>query len=177
MKKLKIIISVLLVFLLSSCGLKVTLQIPKDNLKNTTESTVNLNDNTTNISSINLKDVKNQLGALEKNLAAANEKEVILKHLNDFKEGSTLNISSIYFGNEDGIIYVVPLVQLPGDYDPRARLWYKGAKEAGEYVSDAYVDFSTNNKILSVSKAIYKGKELIGVVGIDLIVEKNAKDK
>lgn len=177
MKKLKIIISVLLVFLLSSCELKVTLKIPKNNLKSTTESTVNLNDNTTNLSSIDIKNVKNQLETLEKNLADTNEKEVILKYLEDFKEKSVLKTSATYFGNESGIFYVFPVVQLPNDYDPRTRPWYTGAKENGEYVSDAYIDFSTNNQMLSVSKAIYKDKELIGVVGIDLIVEKKPTDK
>ena len=59
---------------------------------------------------------------------------------------------------------------MPGDYDPRTRPWYKSAKEDGEFISDAYVDLSTNNKILSVSKSIYKNKDLIGVVGIDLVV-------
>ena len=170
MKKLKVLISILLVFLLSSCGGKITLNESKNNSKNVTESTVNVDSNSTNISSADIKNIKVKLEALDKELAGATEKEVILKHLDDFKEKSGLKISSVYFGDEGGKFYVTPIVQLPGDYDPRIRPWYKSAKEDGEFISDAYVDLSTNNKILSVSKSIYKNKDLIGVVGIDLVV-------
>lgn len=177
MKKVKVIITLLLVFSLSSCGIKVTLKDSKSDVKNITENATQAYSKNTNVSSTNIENVKKQLGTLEKQLASTNDKEVILKCLEDFKENSPLKTSAIYFGNEDGNFCVFPIVQLPNDYDARARSWYKGAKENGDYVSDPYVDFSTNDKMFSVSKAIYKNKDLIGVVGIDLVIENNENAK
>ena len=50
-------------------------------------------------------------------------------------------------------------------------------QENSKYVSDVYTDYATNGNLLSVAKAIHKDKNLIGVVGIDLILESNVKIK
>ncbi|MCB2313095.1 cache domain-containing protein [Clostridium tagluense] len=169
MKGLKFIISILLVFSFSGCGVNVNPHASN----NTTDNAANVDTTNINKTSINIENVKKELEVLEKDLGDDNKKEVILKHLNKFKEKSELKTAFIYFGDERGNFYTTPIVELPGDYDPRSRDWYTNAKENGEYVSDIYIDASNNNKILTVSKGIYKNKKLIGVIAIDLVVENN----
>lgn len=177
MRKLKFIICIFLVFLLSGCGLKVNIQASNNNSNINTTVDKNLGDTTINISSTDLANIKDKLAALEKELAKDNNKDAILQHLNDFKEKSGLNILSVYFADELGNFYLFPEVTLPADYDARERVWYKNAKENGAYISDSFTDLSTTNKIVAVAKAVYKDKKLIGVVSIDLILENTAGTK
>ena len=171
MKKLKIIIAISLVVLLSSCGVRVSTQTANKALKNTPGSSANVDVNSTSIASIDIENISKQLETLEKELAHDDSEDAILKHLNEFKEKSGLNILSVFFGDEGGNFYIAPITELPADYDAKTRLWYRSAKENGEYVSDAYVDSLTNNKMLTIGKAIYRDNDLIGVVAIDLVIE------
>jgi hypothetical protein len=163
--------------LLSGCGLKVNIRSSNNNSNSTTTIDKGLGDTTINMTSKDLSNIKDKLATLEKDLAKANSKDVILQHLSNFKKESALNMLSVYFGDELGNFYLVPTATLPDDYDARERIWYKNAKENGEYVSDAFTDLSTTNKILAVAKAIYKDNKLIGVVGIDLILENTTETK
>lgn len=177
MRRLKFIICISLVFLLSGCGLNVNIRTSNNNLNSNPTVDKSLGDTTINMTSTDLSNIKAKLATLEKDLAKDNSKDVILQHLSTFKEESGLNMLSVYFGDELGNFYLVPTATLPADYDARERIWYKNAKENGDYVSDAFTDFSTTNKILAVAKAIYKDKKLIGVVGIDLILENTTETK
>lgn len=177
MKKFKFIVSMLLIFLLSSCGVKVIGNIPNKDSTNSTKSNVNMDTNNVNITSIDIEGIKEKLGVLEKELAEDSGKDEILYHLNDFKEKSKLNTLDIFFGDELGNFYVNPAVELPSDYDHRTRPWYISAKDNGDYVAEPYVDYITNNKVLTIGKAIYKGKDFIGVVAIDLVVGNDDKNK
>ena len=172
MKSLIFIISIILVFLFSGCGATVSTHTSKNTKEVTINSTTNMDTNSINKASVNIKIINEKLVTLANELENVNKKDVILKLLNDFKENSTLKTSSVFFGNESGDFYMTPIAELPGDYDPRARDWYKISKQSGGYLSDIYKDFSNNDKILTVGKGVYKNKKIIGVVAIDLILEK-----
>ena len=151
MKWLKVtILGTLLVFLFSSCALSASTHISNNTKKSTTNSTANVNTNNINMTLSDIESAKKKLVPLEKSLSNDNKKDTILKHLNNFREKSDFKISSIYFGDESGNFYMDPAAEMPGDYDPRTRVWYKNSKKNGEYVSDIYIDFLNKKKILSV---------------------------
>lgn len=57
----------------------------------------------------------------------------------------------------------------PSDYDATHREWYKKAiATKGTYYTDVYIDAITKKPVLSISRAIRAGEQVIGVVGIDI---------
>lgn len=79
-------------------------------------------------------------------------------------------VLSTYIGLEDGSTIIAPDNKVPENYDPRERPWYKDAVKAkGAVWSEPYVDAFTGEKVITISKPIYNGKnELLGVVSTDL---------
>ena len=62
-----------------------------------------------------------------------------------------------------------PDATTPEGYDPRARGWYKQAKEAKKtIVTDPYMDVLIGGMCITVASPIYYEGELIGVVGADV---------
>lgn len=177
MRRLKFILCISLILLLSGCGLKFNFRTANNNLSNNTTVSTSIEINNIDTPSIDMTSILDKLSDLANKLSNDNGKEVILQHLSTFKEKSGLNLATVFFGDELGNFYIFPTSTLPDDYDARTRIWYKNAKENSEYVSDAYTDYATNGNLLAVAKAIHKDKNLIGVVGIDLILENNAKVK
>lgn len=60
----------------------------------------------------------------------------------------------------------------PQDYDPRTRTWYKQALEAqGAYYTDVYIDAITKKPVISITQAIRSGNQVVGVVGVDLMLQ------
>ena len=63
---------------------------------------------------------------------------------------------------------------LPDDYDPTSREWYTEAvsKMGSIYVSDPYADASSGDLVITLSRAVMSGDSVIGVVGIDLNIDR-----
>ena len=60
----------------------------------------------------------------------------------------------------------------PVDYDPRTRTWYKQALETkGAYYTDVYIDSITKKPVISIAQAIRSGNQVLGVVGVDLVLQ------
>ncbi|QXM07036.1 cache domain-containing protein [Crassaminicella indica] len=115
--------------------------------------------------------VKEKLDALCSKLIDADE-ENINKALKEFQENTLKDVENVYFAKEDSKkLYIYPNLGLPEDYDPTKRPWYEKAKE-DEYYINEYIDSVKNNNMLTVSKALYKDKVFVGVVGLDLIIKK-----
>ena len=99
-----------------------------------------------------------------------------------FEEIASVNdYSAVYFGTTNGDMFLYPKidrVSLPEDYDPRVRPWYKGAINTAEseFISAPYIDVSTGEVLITVSKKVIKNDNLIGVLGIDMSW-KNFKNK
>ncbi|MGY4686873.1 methyl-accepting chemotaxis protein [Petrotoga sp. DB-2] len=85
---------------------------------------------------------------------------------------------SVYVGSKNGEMFMRPVEsenELPSDYDPKVRPWYKDAlqKPQDVIVTDPYVDVVTGDTLVTLSKAVKNDKnEIIGVVGIDLSMSK-----
>lgn len=87
------------------------------------------------------------------------------------------SILNVYVGTESKMFYAFPEVELVG-YDPTATAWYKESVEYPDQVvfSDPYTDTGTGLMVMSLTKAITKGNELIGVVGLDIGLDKLSDD-
>ena len=79
-------------------------------------------------------------------------------------------VCSAFIGRPDGS-YTASKAFAP-DWDPRTRAWYKGALSSdGLYISDVYQAPSDGSKVMTLSQAIRKNGELVGVLGIDISVD------
>ena len=98
----------------------------------------------------------------------ADEKAEMLKYMNNVQL-SRPKILSIYFAAINQQKFVVPSRTLPENYDPRLTSWYIKAINKGSIVwTDIYIDASTGNKIVTLSKPIYEKGQIIGVAAIDV---------
>ncbi|HOP23937.1 MAG TPA: methyl-accepting chemotaxis protein [Defluviitoga sp.] len=85
---------------------------------------------------------------------------------------------AVYVGTKNGDIFMRPVEsekQLPEDFDPRTRPWYKDAlaKPSDVIITDPYIDVVTKDTLVTISKAVKNSKnEIVGAVGIDLSMAK-----
>ena len=85
---------------------------------------------------------------------------------------------AVYVGTKNGDMFMRPVEsekQLPADFDPRTRPWYKDAvaKPNEVIITDPYIDVVTKDTLVTVSKAVKSSKgEIVGAVGIDLSMAK-----
>lgn len=80
------------------------------------------------------------------------------------------NVYTVFDSTGDTIIY--PETDFSKDFVPTERDWYKNAVKAnGNSVwTEPYIDASTGETVITVSKAYYKNKKLVGVASIDVMV-------
>lgn len=77
----------------------------------------------------------------------------------------------IYYGEESDGGYVQSLNDiLPEGYEARNRPWYIEAKNKKEeiVIQSPYTDVTTGKTIITISKAVIKDGQLIGVIGMDV---------
>lgn len=80
---------------------------------------------------------------------------------------STFNF--VYLGDQDGQFTMRPEDDMPADYDPRVRPWYKDAVAAGgTTLTEPYVDAATGQLVVTVATPAKSENRAIGVVGGDL---------
>jgi len=74
-----------------------------------------------------------------------------------------------YLGGQDGSFLMRPAEEMPADYDPRARPWYKDAIAAGgSTLTEPYVDAASGELVISIATPAQQSGRNIGVVGGDL---------
>jgi methyl-accepting chemotaxis protein len=79
------------------------------------------------------------------------------------------NFMFSYFGSASGEMTMHPDGNLPEDYDPRKRPWYKDAVEAGNStLTEPYQDVSTGKLIVTVTSPVKRDGGISGVVGGDI---------
>jgi methyl-accepting chemotaxis protein len=77
----------------------------------------------------------------------------------------TSTFAFTYLGGDDGSFTMRPDEEMPADYDPRVRPWYKDAMAAGgTTLTEPYVDAATNELIITIATPAKPA----GVVGGDL---------
>jgi len=87
--------------------------------------------------------------------------------LQDFTK--TVGALDSYVGFEDGNMVWGSGKKRPDGYDPRARPWYKIAKNSQKVgITDAYLGSTTKVLMVTVMAPIIKNNTLIGIFGIDI---------
>jgi methyl-accepting chemotaxis protein len=80
-------------------------------------------------------------------------------------------ITNMYIGDSQGNMYLYPEQELPADYDPRIRAWYKGAESTkATIVTDPYADASSGSLTMSVASPIITNGEVVGVMSFDIFM-------
>ena len=80
--------------------------------------------------------------------------------------------SPVYYGDKNGVFTRQPQVQMPADYDPRQRGWYKATQQAGAAtLSKPYISASTGKLVMTIAAPVNFDGGLQGVVGGDLSLD------
>ncbi|MDH0621819.1 methyl-accepting chemotaxis protein [Pseudomonas chengduensis] len=94
------------------------------------------------------------------------EQERVIKLLE--QKALTSSFAFTYLGTESGGFTMRPDEQMPADYDPRSRPWYKDAMAAGgTTLTEPYVDAATGELIITIATPARPA----GVVGGDLSLQ------
>ncbi|BCS95004.1 methyl-accepting chemotaxis protein [Desulfoluna limicola] len=86
---------------------------------------------------------------------------------------STVSLSDsfrcVYFGAEEtGNLLITPYSQMPDGYDARVRPWYMSARADAITLSEPYLDASSGEMVVGVTKTIIKDGKKLGVLALDL---------
>lgn len=79
-------------------------------------------------------------------------------------------VITVFSGTKDGNMYLFPHADLPEDFDPRERDWYKQAvSESGKaIITEPYEDLATGEILVTIAQEVKDGS---GVVGLDINLE------
>ena len=84
--------------------------------------------------------------------------------------GNRPGIQLFYIGRPDGSY--TSSGPLPAGYDPRTRDWYKSAAASDEVeISRVYQTASDHTNVVTLSRAVRKNGELLGVIGMNVSLE------
>lgn len=84
------------------------------------------------------------------------------------------NIQAVWVGDIDANVVTQSDGYTSGsDFEITERAWYKAVEEEKTILTDAYVDVSTGNVILSAATPVYdqNGQNIIGVAGVDVALD------
>jgi methyl-accepting chemotaxis protein len=77
-----------------------------------------------------------------------------------------------YLGAADGSFTMRPDDEMPADYDPRTRPWYKDAMAAGgSTLTEPYVDAATSNLIITIASPAGSAGVIGGDLSLDTLVQ------
>ena len=166
--------SILMFIILASVGITNYFFFHKtisEDFESTSKSTVEMVDSTINSYFNDVEEVLNNLSqdktVLQTNFDAMSVRsltETLATYQSSFK-----NFTMVYLGTAQGDMYLSQNVELPADFDPRVRPWYQEAESTEEIIwTDAYLDASSGQAVISAAKAIKVNGKLIGVAGVDI---------
>ncbi|OGO76845.1 MAG: hypothetical protein A2Y23_08105 [Clostridiales bacterium GWB2_37_7] len=92
--------------------------------------------------------------------------------LQSYKEAYP-DVQTVYLGTSTKKMFLYPQIDLPADFDPTSRPWYKDAIAANKIIwTEPYVDAGTGNMVITVAKPINSlNGEFVGVVGADISLD------
>jgi len=97
--------------------------------------------------------------------------EMLQNELAEIQKGND-QFKNVYFGSRDGEMIIAPSQELPADYDPRDRSWYKNAVEKNEIIwTNIYEDAASGVLMISVAIPIENNGQLKGVVAGDITLD------
>lgn len=101
--------------------------------------------------------------------AGKNELDISIELIKNINS-SNKNLLGAYFASSSGKMYAYPTPNLPKDYNPTEKTWYKDAvSQKGKVVwSNTYIDENSKKTIVTESKAVVVDGKVVGVMGIDI---------
>jgi methyl-accepting chemotaxis protein len=86
------------------------------------------------------------------------------------------DITNAYIAQPNKKMIIYPHQELPKDYDPTSRAWYKNAiaKKGKVAYTDPYVDASSGKMMVSISRTVEDQGKLVGVISLDINLEQIA---
>lgn len=113
---------------------------------------------------VSLNNLKTMFDKVEGILTSSDDIPTLLESFGK----NTNTILAIYIGQENKKFDIYPEMDMPADYDPTSRPWYKGAISKNDiFITDPYLDASTNEYVITLAKKIKKGNENV-IMGIDV---------
>lgn len=122
------------------------------------------------LQTVQTSEIEEELDLFIEHLKKLKDASKIQKLIDEYIDKSKLDISSIYYGDNNGQFYMSPSVELSSDYNFTERTPYKDAVEEGKYMPDSYMDFTTNKCIQTITKPVIVEGNIIGVAGIDVYI-------
>lgn len=126
------------------------------------------------------EDIQNLIDAIElipfsNELSKIKDEASIVKKLEEKQTTSKHALLYCYYGLADKKMLMFPIDELPSDYDPTLRPWYIDALKSSQavHVTDLYLDPSLNKYILTLSIPVKNDEKILGVLGVDVIIEEN----
>ncbi|WP_432664954.1 cache domain-containing protein [Wukongibacter baidiensis] len=162
-----LVLSIVLTINIAGCKLTLKAGVVKHDKKavEPTEQVIDYKDE--------LEYIQSRFDSLEKSLLASEiNEEPIVDIFEGFISELEIEFEYLYFTTEnEGKTFLFPETPLPKGYDGRKRPWYVQSKEKNYYVSEIYKNVGSDENILTYAKALYKGDELLGVAGIDIVIK------
>ena len=86
------------------------------------------------------------------------------------------DIANAYIAQPNKKMIIYPVQELPKDYDPTSRGWYKSAVEKKGKVAytDPYADAFSGKMMISISRTVENQGKLVGVISFDINLEEIA---
>ncbi|MNM35600.1 Methyl-accepting chemotaxis protein PctB [compost metagenome] len=79
---------------------------------------------------------------------------------------------AVFLGSNEGSFIIRPDADMPADFDPRTRDWYKSAQRTNDPVlTEPYVDVGTGKLVVSIVQSLFEKGQHIGAVGGDLSLQ------
>nr|WP_180954087.1 methyl-accepting chemotaxis protein [Bacillus sp. M6-12] len=121
----------------------------------------------------NAENLINRFADIEGIADYKNTKSELLK---DFENAQKNNpaLANVYLGTEEtGEMILYPPADLPADFNPRERPWYKDAVGSKDKIiwTEPYIDSASNEAIVSAAKAVYDNGTLVGVMSVDISID------
>ena len=179
-KQLIIILCIVIIVPIAIIGFlanKTAIDILSDNLtENTNNVTIQLTDGFDKV----FEGYNNSLVMLRNNKKLKNTfntpENEILDIFRNYESGHD-DVTAAYIGTTDGKMYFLKSENLPSDFDPRKRPWYKNAKDLKKPVwTNPYTDASSGNTIVTGSISVYNNNEFIGVIGFNINITSLAQE-
>lgn len=166
--------SILMVIVLSMAGITNYYFVNKtitNDFEHNSQNTIKMVDSTINTYFNDIEEILNTLSEDRALLVPINDTisednliNTLATYHSNFK-----NFAMVYLGTSSGKMLLSQKIELPKDFDPRVRPWYQDAVESDSIIwTEAYLDASSGDTVISAAKAIKSNGRLMGVVGVDI---------
>lgn len=128
------------------------------------------------------------LGRYEESIQLLSESDQVVQYAHTYRSTSELNNNverqiqmvfnrytdiykdalSVYYASENGVFKMTPATALSADYNPVKETWYTEAVKSKDPVWSEPYESTTGDYVITVSKAIMNGEDILGVIGSDI---------